>query len=171
MGDVAGAGVAVGGGERLHQLPAGEVGHAGVADLAGPDQLVQGAEHLLDGGGGVEGVQLEEVEVVGAEAAQGGVDGGGEAGAGGAGVVGAVAGGQAGLGGDQHLVAAALDRPAEDLLGGAVGVDVGGVEEGDAGVDGDVEQAAGLGLVGGAPGAEQRAPAAEGAGAEGERGR
>ena len=70
------------------------------------------------------------------------------------------------LGGDEHLVAAALDRLAEDLLGQAGGIDVGRVEHGDAGFEADVDQPRGLGHVGRAPGLEEFAAAAEGAGAE-----
>ncbi len=70
VGDIARVAVPVGGGEGLHQLPAREVGDAGVADLPRPYELVERGEHLLDRGGGVEGVQLEEVDVVGAEAPQ-----------------------------------------------------------------------------------------------------
>src|SRR5690606_3166304 len=68
-----------------------------------------------------------------------------------------------------HAIAAALDRRAEDRLGCAVGIHVGGVEEVDAGIETDVDDASRLLDVGIAPGAEQRPLAAEGAGAEPER--
>ncbi len=158
--------VGVGVGQGLHQLPAAEVGDPGVAELAGPYEVVEGGEHLLDRGSGVEGVQVEEVDVVRAEAAQGPVDGGDQPGARGARVGRSVARREPGLGGDDHLVAPAPDRGAEYLLRRAAGVDVGGVEHGHPGLQADVHQPAGLRGVRGAPGAEQLSPAAERAGAE-----
>ena len=62
------------------------------------------------------------------------------------------------------------DGFAEDVFGEAVGVDVGGVEEVDAGFDADVDEAGGFCDVGGAPGFEEFVAAAEGAGAEAEDG-
>ena len=52
------------------------------------------------------------------------------------------------------VVAAALESFADDLLGLALGVDVGGVDEVDAGVERAVDDADGLVVVGVAPGAE-----------------
>ena len=69
-----------------------------------------------------------------------------------------------------RAVALALHGLAEDALGLAGRVDVGGVEHGDAGVEADVEQPARFCRVGGAPGGEQLALAAEGAGAEAQHG-
>ncbi len=57
----------------------------------------------------------------------------------------------AALGGQHDPVAAAAQRLAEDLLGHAVVVDVGGVEQRDAGVEGDVDHPMALGDVGVAP--------------------
>ena len=54
-------------GQRFHQVPAGEVRAADVADLAGPDQVVKRAKRLLDRRRPVEGVELVEVDVVGAQ--------------------------------------------------------------------------------------------------------
>src|SRR5690606_25426057 len=54
------------------------------------------------------------------------------------------------LGGDHHLVARhaeMLQRPAGDLLADAQRIDVGGVEEIDAGVERRLDERAGLGLV------------------------
>ncbi len=57
----------------------------------------------------------------------------------GADVVGSVADAEGGFGGDQNLVAiAAFDGFAENFFGEAVGVDVGGVEMKDAGIEADV---------------------------------
>ena len=74
------------------------------------------------------------------------------------------------LGGDERLVALALERLAQDLLRAAVGVDVGGVEQVDAGLEADVHQPRGLGDVGCAPGLEKLVAAAERAGAKAENG-
>ena len=68
--DVARKAVALRDRERLHQVPAGEVRAADVADLARAHQLVERGQRLLDRRVGVEAVQLEEVDVVGAEAPQ-----------------------------------------------------------------------------------------------------
>jgi hypothetical protein len=71
VGDVPRMTVPFGDGERLHQLPAREVGHSGIADLARAYEVVECGQDLLDRGARVEGVQLEQVDVVGAEPAQG----------------------------------------------------------------------------------------------------
>ena len=65
-GAVAGPGGPVGVGD----LPAGEVGVAEVAHLAGADQVVERGERLLDRRARVGLVHLVEVDVVGAEPAQ-----------------------------------------------------------------------------------------------------
>ena len=74
MGDVAGQAVLLRDGQRLHQVPAGEVRAADVADLAGAHQVVERAQHLLDRRQGVEAVQLIEVDVVGAQPPQARLD-------------------------------------------------------------------------------------------------
>ena len=66
-------------------------------------------------------------------------------------VVGPVAEAEGRLGRDENLVAAALDRLAEDVLGHAVGIDVGGIEHRDAGVEADIDHAARFGDVGRSP--------------------
>ena len=85
-----------------------------------------------------------------------------------AGVVGPVPHRQARLGGEQHAVAPAAQRLADDLLRHAVGVDVGGVDQVDAGVEAQVDLARGAGDVG-HPDRRVRAPAAEGHRAERQR--
>ncbi len=57
----------------LGQLPAGEVGQPVVADLAGPDELVERPQRLLHRRQRVERVDLVQVHRVQAEPAQGGV--------------------------------------------------------------------------------------------------
>jgi hypothetical protein len=114
--------------------------------------------------------QLQQIQVVGIQPLQRSVHRLEQAQPRGAGVVGAVAQPQPGLAGQDHLVAAAAQRFAEDGFGRAVGIDIGGVEEIDAGFDGQIDHAACFGDIGVAPGAEQRTLAAEGAGTEAERG-
>ena len=166
VGDVAGQAVLLRDGQRLHQVPAREVRAADVADLAGPHQVVERAQHLLDRRHGVEAVELVEVDVVGAEPAQARLDRPDQVVARRADVVGAGAEAEGPLGGDDHLVAAALDRLAQDLLGHAVRVDVGRVEHGEPGLEADVDEPRGLGDVARAPGLEELVAAAECAGAE-----
>ncbi len=141
-------GVLPGGG--LGQLPAAEVADADVAGPARGDGDVEGAEGLLDGGGRVEGVDLPEVDVVGAEPAQRGVERGEQVPARAV----EAAGGRdaAGLGGDDQVGAGdeTVGEPGEQVLGVAVGVDVGGVDEVPAGVDELLELFRGHLLVGGA---------------------
>ena len=166
VGDVAGQAVLFRNRQRLHQVPAGEVRAADVADLAGAHQIVERAQHLLDGRQGVEAVQLIEVDVVGAQPPQAGLDGPNQVMARRADVVGPRAGAKRPLGGDDHLIAAALDRLAQDLLGHAARVDVGRVEHGEAGFEADIDEPRGLGHVAVAPGLEELVAAAERAGAE-----
>ena len=73
MRDIARPAVSIRHGQRLHQMPAGKVGAADVADLARPHQIVERAQRLFDRRDGVEAVQLIEVDVVGAEPAQAGL--------------------------------------------------------------------------------------------------
>ena len=103
-------------------LPGGVVGQADVADLALPDEVVVGLEGLLQRGVRVGVVGVVEVEVVGLQAAQAGLDLPDDMPARQAAVVDAVADDAVGLGGDHHLVAATAEGAADELLGGfAVG--------------------------------------------------
>src|SRR5439155_2404042 len=65
------------------------------------------------------------------------------------------------LGGGNPVVAAAFERLADDLFGLAGGVDVGGVDEVDAGVERGVDDADRLVVVGLAPGAEHHGAEAQ----------
>jgi hypothetical protein len=56
--------------EGFHQLPAREIGHPGVAHFSGPHEIVQCGQRFLDGGIRIERMQLEQIDVVGAQAAQ-----------------------------------------------------------------------------------------------------
>jgi hypothetical protein len=153
VADILGPAVALGDGEGLHEVPAGEVGAGDVADLAGEDEVVEGLKGLFDGGEGVEGVEVVDVDVVGVEALEGGVQGLGEVIAGAADVIGAdVGAAKGGLGGEEDVFAPKVgDGFAEDGLAVAVGVDVGGVEEVTAGLHADVDEVGCFGVLGAAP--------------------
>src|SRR6185437_8883988 len=86
----------------------------------------------------------------------------------GAHVVRAVARAQGELGRDDRALAAALQRGAEDFLRSAIRIDVRAVEQVGAGIEANIDKSLRLGCIGAAPGAEQRALAAKGAGAEAE---
>ena len=76
-------------------------------------------------------------------------------------LVGVLAHRHAELGGQHDVVAAALERLADDLLRLAGRVDVGGVDEVDAGVQRAVDDADRVVVVGVAPGAEHHRAEAE----------
>ena len=119
----------------------------------------------------IKGVELEEVDVIGAEAFEGDFDGSDEIEISrGADIIGAGAVTEGGFGGDEDFVPAAFDGVAEDFLGCAGGVNIGGIKHGEAGFETNVHHAAGLGDVGGAEAFEGFGIAAEGAGAEAEEG-
>ncbi|MCY1508739.1 hypothetical protein D9M68_430590 [compost metagenome] len=111
-------------------------------------------------------MQLQEVDVIGAEPLEGVVDAFDQARSRRAGIIRPVAHRQRDLGRNQHGIAPSLDRGAEHALGGAVRVDVGRVEEVDAGFQRNVDQSSRFGCVAVAPGAEKRPLAAEGPSAE-----
>jgi hypothetical protein len=122
---------------------------ADVANLALLDQLGEGAHGVLDRRVRVDAVLVVQVDVVGAEPSQRALDS--DADVGGAAVEGprapAVVRDQAELGGQHHLVAAALERLADQPLVDVGTVDLGGVDERDAQVDGPVDGADRLGVV------------------------
>ncbi|MHC2389353.1 hypothetical protein ACVIHB_004169 [Bradyrhizobium liaoningense] len=159
----------VGDGERFHQVPAREIRDADVADLAGTHEHVECCEQLFRRGEGVEAVQLEQVDVVGAEPAQRTVDGREQMLPRRADIVGTLAEAEGRLGRNQNLVAAALDRFAEHPLGFAERIDIRGVEHRHAGFEADVQKAPRFGRVSRAP-SRKAADTAEGAGAKTEGG-
>ena len=133
-------------GDRLDGVGAADdvdagFGQAEVGDLAGVDELLDGAGDVLDRHVGVDAVLVEQVDAVDVQPAQGVLDGGAD-------VLGAAvqAGGAAAvegepeLGGDHDLVADRSQRLADELLVGERPVDLGGVEEGDAEVDGGADE-------------------------------
>ena len=146
----------------LDDLRSGVRRGADVADLALADEVGEGAEGLLHVGVGAGPVDLVEVDVVGAQAAQGVLDLAHDPAAGSAALVRVLAHRHEELRGEEHVVAAALAAPPDDLLGHAAGVDVGGVDEVDAGVEGAVDDAGGVVAVVVAPGAEHHRAEAQG---------
>src|SRR5690606_21185736 len=56
--------------QRLDDLPRGEGRAADVANLSLPDEIVEGAERLVDGAVGVRPVNLVEIDVVGLQTLQ-----------------------------------------------------------------------------------------------------
>ena len=134
-------------GDRVHGVrPADRrgrgLGDAEVADLAGRDDLGQGAPGLLDGRVAVDAVLVVEVDVVHAEPPERVVDGLADVlrTAVDAAATAVLAAHVAELGRQLHLVAAAGDRPAHELLVGERPVHVGGVQEGHAEVEGAVDR-------------------------------
>ena len=141
---------------RVHHLPGREVRAADVPDLALGHELGQRLERLRDRGDQVGLVKLVEVDVVGAEPAQAGLDRAPHVAPGGPGTpVRAVRAAHvhAELGGHHHVLTALAERPAEQLLARADAVGVRGVEERDAGVQRGIDHP--LGLLGVDPGAER----------------
>ena len=111
-------------------------------DLAGLDQLLDGAGDVLDGYVGVDAVLVEQVDGVDAQPLEGGVgdplDVLGSAGQAGLAAVGVER--EAELGGDDDLAAERFEGFADEFLVDERAVDLGGVEEGDAPFDGRAEQ-------------------------------
>ena len=57
-------------GQGFEELPARVVGAAGVADLTGADQILEGAQGFVEGREGVEVVGLVEIDVIGSKTAE-----------------------------------------------------------------------------------------------------
>ncbi len=132
--------------QGLAELPGVHGGGAEVAHLAALDEVVQRLEGLLDGGRIVPAMNLIQIDVVGAEPAQAGVDGSENGFTGQAAAVRSLEHRDEYLGGDDHGFALRkiLQGAADDLLGGAVGISIGGIEEVDAGLRGLAKQGTGL---------------------------
>src|ERR1700733_8645450 len=124
-------------------MPAGEVRAGDVADLAGVDEGIEGVEGLLNRREGVEAVHVVDVDVVGAEALEAGVALLENVLARGARVIGPLAHWEKRLRRDEPSIAFALERLAEDLLGQTIGIAIGDVEKVDAGIDAEIDHAAG----------------------------
>nr|BFE73389.1 hypothetical protein GCM10020092_066900 [Actinoplanes digitatis] len=118
------------------------LGQPEVRDLARRHQLGDGARDLLDGHGGVDPVLVEEVDPVGAQPPQRRVgDPADVLGTAVHAVRAAAADVEAELGGDDDPVAQRLEGLADQLLVDVGAVDLGGVEERDAGLDGATQDA------------------------------
>ena len=126
--------------ERLHHLPAGVVGRAPIAYLAAGDQMMHRLERLLDGSDAIPVVQLVEVDVIGAQPLETGLDGANQVVARGAGSVGVIAQRASALGGEDDVVALAAQRLAGNFFRQPERVEIGGVDQVDAGIEGDIEQ-------------------------------
>ena len=127
---------------QLRELPRPHRRRAEVAHLARSHQVVEGRHGLLDRRLGVEAVDVVDVDVVGAQPPQRRVDLFEDGLAGQAAAAGAVVHLPADLGGEHDVLAAGEpgDRPADELLRGAALVDVRGVPERDAQLDGLPEE-------------------------------
>ena len=106
-------------------------GESEVADLAGGDEVADGAGDVFDGDVGVDAVLVEEVDVVGAEPPEGVVGDLADAFGAAVGAVGWPAVGEPELGGDDDLVADRFEGLSDEELVAALSVGLGGVEERD----------------------------------------
>src|SRR5262249_45009429 len=106
--------------ERLHHVPRGKVRAPDVTDLAPPDEIIERSHDLFDGRERIEAVKLVNVDEIGAEAAEAGVDSFDQVVARGAEVIGPGAHAKRSLGRDDHLVATALDGLAENFFSHAI---------------------------------------------------
>ena len=147
-GDEARPAVALGDVLGLGELPGMHRRGPDVARLAALHDIVEGLHGLFDGRRVVPAVDLIQVDVVHAEAAQAIVNAGEDGLAREAAAVRRLAPGVIDLGGHHDLVAASqlLERAAGELLAGAVGVAVGRVEEVDAQLNGLAEEGPAVGL-------------------------
>ena len=136
------------------------LGQPVVPDLALGDELGERADGLLDRGARVHAVLVVQVDVVGAEPLQRALHGKAHvlrAAVQAARAVAAVPD-RAELGRDHHLVPATGERPSEQFLVEVRPVHLGGVEQGDAEVDGAVDRCDRARLVGACAGVEGRHP-------------
>jgi hypothetical protein len=119
---------------ELGELPRVHRRRSKVADLAGTDDVVQRLHRLFDRCLRVEAVNLVEVDVVGTEAGEGGIDLFEDCSAGQTLPAGAVVYFPPHLGGEDDVLSAGvpLDRAADKFLRRAGLIGVGGVPEGDA---------------------------------------
>ena len=147
---------------RLDDLAARERGGADVADLALVHEVAERRQRLLDVGARIGAVDLVEVDPVGAQPPQRVLDRAHDPAARAALLVGVLAHRAVELGGEDDVVApAAGERLADDLLGLALPVDVGGVDEVDPGVERRVDDPDRLVVIGVAPRAEHHRAEAE----------
>jgi hypothetical protein len=119
---------------QLRELPGPHRRGADVSDFAGLDDVVQGFHGLLDRRVGVEAVDLVEVDVVGAKTSQGSIQLLKDRLPRQTGAAGTLVHLVVDLGGQHNLFppGVLLHGTADELLGAAAAVAVGGVPEGDA---------------------------------------
>jgi len=126
------------------------LGESDMTDLAFLDELRHGVDGFFDGRVGVDAVLVVEVDVIDAETAQAALAGfadivGFAVDAAGPGIGGVA--NDAEFGGEDDFVALAHDGASDELFVSVRSVDVGGVEEGDAEIDGLVDGGDGFGVV------------------------
>ncbi len=134
-------------------------------------ERIERTQRLLDRRGGIEAVDLIEIDMIEPQPLQAGLRRLHDVEARGAAAVGALAGDTQELGRQHEFVALeaeVADRLAGDLLRAALGIDIGGVDEVDAGVDRGAQQAVGFRLTELADLAPHPLLSAEGHGAEAE---
>jgi len=136
------------GAHHLGNAPAAEIRQAEVADLPLPHQVAQRAHRLVQVFLVEVAVQVEDVDVVGAEPAQAVLGFPHDPLARIVRLVGLAAHCIAQLGGQHPVVALACQQPPDHQFGCALGVDIGGIDEVDAVVPRRGDDAAGFGLVG-----------------------
>jgi hypothetical protein len=140
----AGPAVRLGHVQRLRELPGEHRRRADVQGLAGAHDVVQRLERFLDRHRRVPAMDLVQVDEVGAQALQAGIDLREDGLARQAHAVRPLVHALVDLGRDDDLAAACVleQGPADDLLARAVGVHVGGVEEVDAEIQGLLQERA-----------------------------
>ena len=143
---------------RLDDLVGGVRRQPERADLAGPDQVAEHPQGLLDVHRPVRPVDLVEVEVVGAEPPQARLDGPGQVQPRVPAAVEALLEREVPLAGEDHLVTSVLERLSDDHLRLARGVHVRGVDQVDPVVESHLHDAGALVVVGVAGRAEHHRP-------------
>lgn len=168
LGNEPGPAIALGSRQRLHQLPGRIVGYAYGADLPGRYQCIERGEQLFHRSCGIESMELEQVDIIRAEPAQGGFHGVDQAPAWHAPFPRPVARRKPRLGGDQDRAAPAANGFAQHPFGGAARIGIGGVEQSDSRLQADVDQSARFLDVAVPPSAKQWPGSAKGPAAEAE---
>src|ERR1700691_175210 len=74
MRNVARPAVAIGSGKSFHQVPAGEIGAAGVTDFPAANQHVKGAQSFFGWSERIETMKLEKIDVIGLQTAKAAFD-------------------------------------------------------------------------------------------------
>ena len=136
--------------ERLGDLPGRPIGDADITHQALAGQVVQRAQGLVDGGDGVVAVDLVEVDVIGLQPLQAALNRVHDVPARGAAVIGPWPHVAEHLGGQHHILAGhadVLQGLADPGLGLAERIDVGGVDEVDATLQGLADDRVDLVLV------------------------